>query len=98
MGESVESIRHEVERLRSEATEALSAAGDAPALQAVQDRFLGRRSGAVNGSHNLGPAIRRADARTNRFTQFARGVCISRMRNVDPAFSTVTVIRPSFVV
>ena len=64
MGESVESIRHEVERLRSEATEALSAAGDAPALQAVQDRFLGRRSGAVNGLlkslGGLDPALRRS--------------------------------------
>jgi phenylalanyl-tRNA synthetase alpha chain len=64
MGESVESIQHEVERLRSEATEALSAAGDAPALQAVQDRFLGRRSGAVNGLlkslGRLDPALRRS--------------------------------------
>ena len=64
MGESVESIRQEVERLRSEAIEALSAAGDAPALQAVQDRFLGRRSGAVSGLlrslGNLDPGVRRS--------------------------------------
>ncbi len=64
MGESVESIRQEVERLRSEAIEALSAAGDAPALQAVQDRFLGRRSGAVSGLlrslGSLDPGVRRS--------------------------------------
>ncbi len=64
MGESVESIRQEVVRLRSEAIEALSAAGDAPALQAVQDRFLGRRSGAVSGLlrslGSLDPGVRRS--------------------------------------
>jgi phenylalanyl-tRNA synthetase alpha chain len=63
MGETVESISRQVERLRREATEALSAAADAPALQAVQDRFLGRRSGAVSGLlkslGRLDPAVRR---------------------------------------
>jgi phenylalanyl-tRNA synthetase alpha chain len=63
MGESVESISKEVERLRREATEALSAAGDAPQLQAVQDRFLGRRSGAISGLlkslGRLDPTVRR---------------------------------------
>ncbi|MEE8218499.1 MAG: phenylalanine--tRNA ligase subunit alpha [Vicinamibacteria bacterium] len=57
-------MRQEVERLRSEAIEALSAAGDAPALQAVQDRFLGRRSGAVSGLlrslGSLDPGVRRS--------------------------------------
>ena len=63
MGETVESISKEVERLRREATDALSAAGAAPELQAVQDRFLGRRSGAVSGLlkslGRLDPAVRR---------------------------------------
>ncbi len=49
MADSIESIRRDVERLRDEARAALAEAADAPALQAVQDRFLGRRSGAVNG-------------------------------------------------
>ena len=64
MGETVESIQKEVERLRKEALEALSAAADAPALQGVQDRFLGRRSGAVTGLlkslGRLDPGVRRA--------------------------------------
>lgn len=63
MGESVESIRQEVERLRSEVAEALSAAGDAPALQAVQDKFLGRRSGAVTA---LLKSLGRLDAGVRR--------------------------------
>ena len=37
MGETVESIHQEVERLRSEATEALSAAGDAAAADDKTD-------------------------------------------------------------
>jgi len=49
MADSIESIRQDVQRLRDEAKAALSAAVDAPGLQAVQDRFLGRRSGAVSG-------------------------------------------------
>jgi phenylalanyl-tRNA synthetase alpha chain len=49
MAETVESIRQQVQGLREEATRALATAGDAPALQAVQDKFLGRRSGAVSG-------------------------------------------------
>ncbi|MGD8897952.1 MAG: phenylalanine--tRNA ligase subunit alpha [Acidobacteriota bacterium] len=53
----------EVERLRREATDALSAVGATPELQAVQDRFLGRRSGAVSGLlkslGRLDPAVRR---------------------------------------
>jgi len=48
MADSIESIRQDVERLRAEADAALAGAADAPSLQAVQDRFLGRRSGAVN--------------------------------------------------
>jgi phenylalanyl-tRNA synthetase alpha chain len=49
MAETVESIRQEVQRLREEAREALAVAQDAHGLQDVQDRFLGRRSGAVTG-------------------------------------------------
>jgi phenylalanyl-tRNA synthetase alpha chain len=63
MGETVESIQKEVERLRKEALEALSTAGDAPAVQGVQDRFLGRRSGVVSGLlkslGRLDPGVRR---------------------------------------
>jgi len=65
MAETVESIRQEVQRLREEAAGALAAAADASALQAVQDRFLGRRSGAVSGLlKSLGklPAEARRDA------------------------------------
>lgn len=49
MGETVESIRQEVEKLRSEAAQALSAAADTARLQEVRDKFLGRKSGAVTG-------------------------------------------------
>jgi phenylalanyl-tRNA synthetase alpha chain len=49
MADSVQSIREDVRRLRAEAEEAISAAADGTALQAVQDRFLGRRAGAVSG-------------------------------------------------
>jgi phenylalanyl-tRNA synthetase alpha chain len=48
MADSIESIRKDVERLRDEARAALADAADSPALQAVQDRFLGRKSGAVS--------------------------------------------------
>ena len=48
MADSIESIRKDVERLRDEARAALADAAAAPALQAVQDRFLGRKSGAVS--------------------------------------------------
>jgi len=47
MGESASSIHDQVSRLRAEAETAVAAASDATALQAVQDRFLGRRAGAV---------------------------------------------------
>jgi phenylalanyl-tRNA synthetase alpha chain len=67
MDETVESINQEVGRLRREATAALAAAGDAPALQTVHDRFLGRRSGAVSGLmkslSRLEPAARREAGR-----------------------------------
>jgi phenylalanyl-tRNA synthetase alpha chain len=74
MGETVESIQKEVERLRKEASDALSAAADAPALQGVQDRFLGRRSGAVTGLlkalGRLDPGARReAGQQLNRLKQ-----------------------------
>ena len=49
MADTVESIRQQVQHLREKAEEAFAAASDAPALQTVQDRFLGRRSGAVSG-------------------------------------------------
>jgi phenylalanyl-tRNA synthetase alpha chain len=67
MDETVESINEQVGRLRREAAAALAAAGDAPALQTVHDRFLGRRSGAVSGLlkslGRLDPAARREAGR-----------------------------------
>ena len=48
MADSIESIRQDAQRLREEARAALAEADDTSALQAVQDRFLGRRSGAVS--------------------------------------------------
>jgi phenylalanyl-tRNA synthetase alpha chain len=47
MADTIREVRDEARALRAEFDAALAAAGDAPALQALRDRFLGRRSGAV---------------------------------------------------
>jgi phenylalanyl-tRNA synthetase alpha chain len=47
MAESLDSLKEKVRTLRSDFDAAVRAAGDASAVQAVRDRFLGRKSGAV---------------------------------------------------
>jgi phenylalanyl-tRNA synthetase alpha chain len=47
MADGDASIHEQVSRLRGEAEAAIAAASDVGALQGVQDRFLGRRAGAV---------------------------------------------------
>jgi len=47
MPDTIREVRDEARALRAEFDAALAAAGDAPALQALRDRFLGRKSGAV---------------------------------------------------
>jgi len=67
MAETVDTIREEVRRLRDEAEAAIASAADVGALQGVQDRFLGRRAGAVSGLlkslGRLSPDERRAAGR-----------------------------------
>jgi phenylalanyl-tRNA synthetase alpha chain len=48
MSETIRRLRHEVSALRAEFEAALAAASDAAALQALRDRFLGRKSGALS--------------------------------------------------
>ncbi len=47
MTDSLDSLKDKIRALRSDFEAALRQAGDAPALQAVHDRFLGRKSGSV---------------------------------------------------
>jgi len=47
MAESLDSLKEKVRSLRSDFEAALRLATDAPALQAVHDRFLGRKSGSL---------------------------------------------------
>jgi phenylalanyl-tRNA synthetase alpha chain len=63
MGDTLESIREQAERLRRTAVAALAAADDAPAVQAAHDRFLGRKSGAVGA---LLKTLGRLDPETRR--------------------------------
>jgi len=49
MGDSTVSIQEQVSRLRAEAEASIAKAGDATALQAVHDRLLGRKAGALTG-------------------------------------------------
>jgi phenylalanyl-tRNA synthetase alpha chain len=48
MSDSIQKLRDEASALRAEFEAALDGAADAAALQALRDRFLGRRSGAVS--------------------------------------------------
>lgn len=48
MAEPIERLRDEVRRLREEFEAAVAAVADSAALQALRDRFLGRRAGAVS--------------------------------------------------
>jgi phenylalanyl-tRNA synthetase alpha chain len=47
MAGTIGEVREAARAVRAEFDAALAAAGDAPALQALRDRFLGRKSGAV---------------------------------------------------
>ena len=49
MADSPEELKEQVRRLRSEFDATLRLATDAAALQALRDRFLGRKAGAVTG-------------------------------------------------
>ncbi len=48
MSDTIQKLREEAIALRRQFEAALAAAADSPGLQAVRDRFLGRRSGAVS--------------------------------------------------
>jgi phenylalanyl-tRNA synthetase alpha chain len=48
MAGNLQQLRERARALRAEFEEAVSSASDGPALQAVRDRFLGRRSGALS--------------------------------------------------
>ena len=48
MSDTIQEVRERTRTLRAEFDAGLAAAGDAPALQEVRDRFLGRRSGKVS--------------------------------------------------
>src|SRR5262245_32980607 len=65
MSDSADDLQERVRALGAEFEAALAAAGDASALQAVQDRFLGRRAGQLTALlKSLGklPAEARRDA------------------------------------
>src|SRR5688500_17038465 len=47
MADSLDSLKEKVRALRSDFEGALREARDAPALQTVRDRFMGRKAGAV---------------------------------------------------
>ena len=47
MADSIDSLRERVRSLRSDFEAAVREARDAPSVQALRDRFLGRKSGSV---------------------------------------------------
>src|SRR4051812_37290048 len=49
MAESLDSLKEKVRALRADFEAAVRDAKDAPAVQGIRDRFLGRKSGTVTG-------------------------------------------------